>query len=306
MKSESDNLIENIKNLKKEKNAVILAHYYVSPEVQAISDYVGDSFYLAKIAKSSDADIIVFCGVSFMGESAKILNPSKKVLMPDILADCPMAHMVADGKIEAMREKYEDLAVVCYINSTAELKCKSDVCVTSSNAVKIVKNLPNKNIFFIPDKNLGGFVSELVPEKNIILNDGFCPIHAKVSEKELLEAKKEHPEAPVLSHPECEKNILDLSDFIGSTADIINFAKGSDAEEFIICTEYGVEFKLAEDSPKKKFIFPRTKPCCPDMKLITLDKIARVLETEENEVEVSEETREKALLPLDRMLELAK
>ena len=306
MKSESDNLIENIKNLKKEKNAVILAHYYVSPEIQAIADYVGDSFYLAKIAKSSDADIIVFCGVSFMGESAKILNPSKKVLMPDILADCPMAHMVADGKIEAMRKKYEDLAVVCYINSTAELKCKSDVCVTSSNAVKIVKNLPNKNIFFIPDKNLGGFVSELLPEKNIILNDGFCPIHAKVSEKELLEAKKEHPEAPVLSHPECEKNILGLSDFIGSTADIINYAKGSDAEEFIICTEYGVEFKLNEDSPSKKFIFPRTKPCCADMKLITLDKIAHVLETEENEGEVSEETREKALLPLDRMLELAK
>lgn len=306
MNSKTDNIIERIKKLKKDKNAVILAHYYVSSEVQAVADHIGDSFYLAKIAKSSDADIIVFCGVSFMGESAKILNPSKKVLMPDILADCPMAHMVADGKIEAIKEKYEDIAVVCYINSTAELKCKSDVCVTSSNAVKIVKNLPNKNIFFIPDKNLGAFVAEQVPEKNIILNDGFCPIHARVSEKELLNAKKEHPNALVLSHPECEKNILDLSDFIGSTADIINFAKNSVAEEFIICTEYGVEFKLNEDSPKKEFIFPKTKPCCPDMKLITLDKIAHVLETEENEVEVCEETRSKALLPLDKMLELAK
>ena len=152
-----------IEQLKKEKNAVILAHYYAPAEVQEIADYVGDSFYLAKIAKQSKADIIVFCGVYFMGESAKILNPDKKVLMPDLTADCPMAHMVADGIIDEMRKKYDDLAVVCYINSTAALKCQSDVCVTSSNAVKIVKSLPNKNIFFIPDKNLGRFVAEMLP-----------------------------------------------------------------------------------------------------------------------------------------------
>ena len=158
-----------IEQLKKEKNAVILAHYYVPSEVQEIADFVGDSFYLAKVAKNCDADIIVFCGVKFMGESAKLLNPDKKVLMPDLTADCAMAHMVADGAIEKMRAKYDDLAVVCYINSTTELKCQSDVCVTSSNAVKIVKNLPNKNIFFIPDQNLGGFVAAQVPEKNMIL-----------------------------------------------------------------------------------------------------------------------------------------
>ena len=299
-------IVKEIEKLKKEKNAVILAHYYVSAEVQALADYVGDSFYLAKIAKSSDSDIIVFCGVSFMGESAKILNPGKKVLMPDMNADCPMAHMVKDGKIEEMREKYDDLAVVCYINSTAELKCKSDVCVTSSNAVKIAMALPNKNIFFIPDRNLGTFVAEQVPEKNVIINDGCCPIHAAISYDELMEAKAAHPQALVLSHPECERAVLESSDYIGSTADIISYAKKIEANEFIICTEIGVDFKLIEDNPNKKFYFPKTKPCCADMKLITPEKVLHVLKTEENEVFVSDEIRERALLPLDRMLELAK
>ena len=186
---------DTIEQLKQAKNAVILAHYYAPSEVQEIADYVGDSFYLAKVAKQSNADVIVFCGVRFMGESAKILNPNKKVLMPDLTADCPMAHMVAPDIIEEMRNKYDDLAVVCYINSTAELKCKSDVCVTSSNAVKIVKALPNKNIFFIPDRNLGNFVAAQVPEKNIILNNGCCPIHAKITAEQVREELKKHPEA---------------------------------------------------------------------------------------------------------------
>ena len=302
----SENIAREIEKLKKEKNAVILAHYYVSAEVQALADYVGDSFYLAKIAKESTADIIVFCGVSFMGESAKILNPKKKVLMPDMTADCPMAHMVEDGKIEEMRARYDDLAVVCYINSTAALKCKSDVCVTSSNAVKIAMNLPNKNIFFIPDRNLGTFVAEQVPDKNVIINNGCCPIHAAISYDELMAEKAAHPSALVLSHPECERAILENSDYIGSTADIITYAAKSDCREFIICTEIGVDFQLVGDNPEKKFYFPKTKPCCTDMKLITPEKVLHVLKTEENEVFVSEETMEKALLPLDRMLELAK
>ena len=295
-----------IRALKKQKNAIILAHYYAPAEGQRIADYVGDSFYLAKIAKSSTADVIVFCGVAFMGESAKILNPNKKVLMPDVSADCPMAHMVAEGRIKELREKYDDLAVVCYINSTAELKCQSDVCVTSSNAVKIVKALPNKNIFFIPDKNLGRYVAEQVPEKNVILNHGYCPIHVKVSLEEVLREKKSHPTALVLSHPECEENILNISDYIGSTAEIIDFAKQSEKNEFIICTEDGVEFELIKANPNKKFYFTKTRPCCVDMKLNTLDKLLKVLETEENPIEVDEETRERALLPLNRMLELAK
>ena len=297
---------DKITNLKKEKNAVILAHYYVPDEVQEIADYVGDSFYLAKVAKKSDAEIIVFCGVSFMGESAKILNPNKKVLMPDMSADCAMAHMVKPGIIEKMRQQYEDLAVVCYINSTADLKCQSDVCVTSSNAVKIVKALPNQNIFFIPDKNLGSFVAKQVPEKNIILNDGCCPIHAKISLSHLEEEKNKHPNALVLTHPECEKEVVQCSDYIGSTADIISFANKSDAKEFIICTEEGVNFKLMNDNPDKKFYFPNPKPCCEDMKFNTLENVLKCLETEENEVTVSEEIRKRALVPLDKMLELAK
>ncbi len=295
-----------IRQLKEKKNAIILAHYYAPSAIQEVADYVGDSFYLAKIAKNSDADVIVFCGVGFMAESAKILNPNKKVLMPDVSSDCPMAHMVKVGKIEEMRAKYDDLAVVCYINSSAELKCQSDVCVTSSNAVKIVKALPNKNIFFIPDKNLGRYVAEQVPEKNIILNDGYCPIHVQISVEELLEEKKLHPNALVLSHPECEQKILELSDYIGSTAEIIDFANQSVCTEFIICTEDGVKFKLETDNPNKKFYFTKTSPCCVDMKLNTLDKLLKVLETEENAIEIDEQTRERAKLPLDRMLGLAK
>ncbi len=298
-------MTDKINQLKKQKNAVILAHYYAPAEVQEIADYVGDSFYLAKMAKQSDAEIIVFCGVYFMGESAKILNPHKKVLMPDISADCPMAHMVAEGKIARLREQYEDLAVVCYINSTAELKCQSDVCVTSSNAVKIVQSLPNKNIFFIPDKNLGRFVAEQVPEKNVIINDGYCPIHVSITAEQLSEERAKHPEAPVLSHPECEDSILYNSDYIGSTADIINYASKSNYNEFIICTENGVSFELQNQNTGKSFYFPSPCPKCADMKLNTLENLLNVLETEENEVIVSEDVRQGALLPLDKMLELA-
>ena len=295
-----------IENLKKEKNAVILAHYYAPPQAQQVADYVGDSFYLAKIAKESTADIIVFCGVSFMGESAKILNPQKKVLMPELSADCPMAHMVKAGVIDEMRKKYDDLAVVCYINSTAELKRQSDVCVTSSNAIKIVKSLPNKNIFFIPDRNLGRFVAEQVPEKNIILNDGCCPIHAEITKEQVEAEKRKHPGAKVLTHPECEKEIIEISDYIGSTAEIIDYAKNDPAKEFIICTEKGVEYKLMQDNPEKEFFFVTPEPCCRDMKLNSLENILSVLENEDKVVEISEDMRIKALNPLDRMLECAK
>lgn len=297
---------KQIEKLKLQKNAVILAHYYAPDEAQRVADFVGDSFYLAKVAKKTDADIIVFCGVSFMGESAKILNPDKKVLMPDLTANCPMAHMVTPGKIQKMREKYGDLAVVCYINSTAELKCQSDVCVTSSNAVKIVRSLPNKNIFFIPDRNLGRYVAEQVPEKNIIINDGCCPIHAAITKEQLQAVKNEHTEAQVLTHPECEPEVLAISDYIGSTAGIIEYAKKSDNKEFIICTEDGVKYKLLSDNPDKTFYFVSPTPCCKDMKLNTLENILSVLEKEDKVVEIDEATRKAALVPLDRMLECAK
>ena len=297
---------KQIEKLKSEKNAVILAHYYAPEEAQRVADYVGDSFYLAKVAKKTSADIIVFCGVSFMGESAKILNPDKKVLMPDLTADCPMAHMVKPGIIDEMRNKFSDLAVVCYINSTAELKCQSDVCVTSSNAVRIVKSLPNKNIFFIPDRNLGRFVAEQVPEKNIIINDGYCPIHAAITKEQLQTVKEEHPDAKILTHPECEPDVLKLSDYIGSTADIIDYAKKSNRRELIICTEDGVKYKLINDNPDKKFYFVSPTPCCKDMKLNTLENILSVLEKEDKVVEIDEATRLAALVPLNRMLECAK
>ena len=297
---------KRIEKLKKEKNAVILAHYYVPGEVQEIADYVGDSFYLAKVAKECEADRIVFCGVQFMGESAKILNPDKKILLPNLKADCPMAHMVRDGVIEEMRKSYEDLAVVCYINSTAELKTKCDVCVTSSNAVKVIRSLPNKNIFFVPDRHLGSFVAQQVPQKNMILNDGCCPIHAKIYAEQIEDLKEKHPCAMVLTHPESDEKVVEISEFVGSTSEIIDFAKKSEKNEFIICTEVGVAHRLMTDNPNKKFYFPNPDPCCVDMKLNTLKSVLEVLEKEHNEVIVDEEVRKKALLPLEKMLELGK
>lgn len=298
-------LKNRIQQLKKEKNAVILAHYYVHDEVQEAADYIGDSFYLSRLAATTDADTIVFCGVSFMGESAKILSPEKTVLMPDETADCPMAHMADIDRIDRLREEYEDLAVVCYINSTAELKCHSDVCVTSSNALKIVKSLPNHNIFFIPDEHLGRYVAAQVPEKNFIFNDGFCHVHAAVSPEQVKAAKQSHPEAKFLVHPECKADVLELADFIGSTSEIIDYASSCEAEEYIIGTELGVLYELKERNPGKKFYSAGAALCCPNMKKITLEKIVHVLETGENAVQVTEEMRTRANAPLNRMLELA-
>ncbi len=297
---------ETILQLKKEKNAVILAHYYVSDEVQEIADYIGDSFFLSKKAKELEQDIIVFCGVSFMGESAKILNPEKKVLMPDRLADCAMAHMVDLENIKKVRREYEDLAVVCYINSTAEIKCHADVCVTSANAVKIVKKLPNKNIFFIPDGNLGRYVAEQVPEKNVILNKGYCPVHNIMTIEQVKEAKILHPNAMFLVHPECVKALLDEADYIGSTSGIINFVADSDCQEFIIGTEIGVLYELKKQNPDKKFYTLNPDQICHDMKYITLEKIYEVLSKETNAVEMEESDRIGALNPLEKMLELAR
>lgn len=299
-------IIEKIKKLKEEKDAVILAHYYVSDEVQEIADYIGDSFYLSKVAVGLKEQTIVFCGVSFMGESAKILNPKKTVLMPDMSADCAMAHMADVETIQRMRDTYDDLAVVCYINSTGELKQHSDVCVTSANAVKIVKALPNKYIFFIPDRNLARYVAEQVPEKQFVFNEGYCPIHEQIRLEEVREEKELHPNAQILTHPECPKAICDLSDYIGSTSGIISYVGKSDCKEFIICTENGVRYELEKQNPDKKFYFTKTEPVCRDMKQITLEKIAHVLETGENEVQVEETLREESQKVLERMLELAK
>ncbi|CCZ54163.1 quinolinate synthetase complex A subunit [Clostridium sp. CAG:75] len=297
---------ERIEQLKKEKDIVILAHYYVDGEVQEIADLVGDSYFLAKKATEVSQQNILFCGVSFMGESAKILNPGKRVIMADEFADCPMAHMVDIAKIQQVREQYPDVAVVCYVNSTAEIKAYSDVCVTSSNALRVVQSLPNKHIFFIPDNNLGRYISTLVPEKEFIFNDGFCHVHTSIQRENVEEAKKLHPNAPVLTHPECTADVLEISDFIGSTSEILDYATKSDAKEFIICTEMGIFFELEQKNPDKRFYSVGHRQFCPNMKKITLEKVVRAMEEMEPEVTMDEELRVKANAPLVKMLELAK
>ena len=296
---------EEILRLKQERNAVILAHYYVDGEVQEIADYVGDSYYLSKLAVQLEEQTIIFCGVSFMGESAKILNPSKKVVMADETADCPMAHMVDIDKIEQVRRDNPDAAVVCYVNSAAEIKAHSDVCVTSSNAIRVVKNLPEKKIFFIPDNNLGRYVAGQLPEKEFIFHDGFCHVHKSIYREELLAAKEAHPQAKVLTHPECTQDVLEISDFIGSTSEIIDYATSSQDSEFIICTEMGIFYELGQKNPQKKFFSVGHRQFCPNMKKITLDKVKAALETLEPEMTVPEEIAARAKKPLERMLELA-
>ncbi len=299
-------LKDRIHRLKKEKDAVVLAHYYVNDDVQDVADYIGDSFYLSQVATEVEAKTIIFCGVSFMGESAKILNPGKNVRMPDLSADCPMAHMADEKRIQAMRETYKDLAVVCYINSTAELKKWSDVCVTSSNAVKIVKALPNENIYFIPDGNLGRYVAQHVPEKNVIVNDGYCPVHAQMTAEAVRTAKEKYPLAEVLAHPECIAEVLELADYIGSTSGIIDHARDSSGTEFIVCTETGVFYELLKKCPGKSFHPVMEDQICPDMKKITLEKIIHVLEEDANDVQISEQLRDQANKPLTNMLTLGK
>ncbi len=293
-----------ILELKNERNAVILAHYYVPDEVQEIADYIGDSFYLSKIATGIEADTIVFCGVSFMGESAKILNPNKVVIMPDETADCAMAHMAEVERIKKVREQYEDVAVVCYINSVAELKVHSDVCVTSANAVKIVKALPNKNIYFIPDVNLARYVAGQVKDKHFIFNDGFCPIHHALTKEEVIQVKEQYPNAEFLVHPECQTAVLDMADYIGSTSGIIDYATGSDKKEFIVGTECGVLYELRKKNPDKVFHLVSENMICHDMKKITLEKVLSGLENMNYQMEVSDEMREAANHSLNRMLEL--
>lgn len=295
---------ERIQSLKEKHNAIILAHYYVPDEVQDIADYIGDSFYLSKVAAQTNADTLVLCGVSFMGESAKIINPDKTVLMPDLEADCPMAHMADINKIKELRQQYDDLAVVCYINSTAELKKYSDVCVTSANALKIVRALPNKNIFFVPDENLGKYVASQVPEKHFIFNDGRYPIHAGLTADTLMRTKKAHPEAQVLIHPECTPDTLKLADYIGSTSGIIRYATESSCHSFIICTENGVMHELRKQNPDKEFYLADESFSCPGMKRITLEKVLDVLEHQNHKITVDEQLRKDSMIPLERMLKL--
>lgn len=304
-KTMEENVKEKLETLKKEKNAVILAHYYVDGEVQALADYVGDSYYLAKLATTLPQETIILCGVNFMGESAKLLNPDKNVILADEFADCPMAHMVEIQKIEEVRKKHKDIAVVCYVNSTAEIKAHSDVCVTSSNALRVVKNLPNQEIFFIPDNNLGRYIAKQIPEKQFVFHDGFCHVHKSITRENVEAAKQINPDAYVLAHPECTWDVLELAEFIGSTSEIIDYATKSDKEKFIICTEMGIFYELGQKNQNKKFYSVGHRQFCPNMKRITVEKVVKALETLEPKVEVDEKIAENASLPLQRMMELA-
>lgn len=308
MKMEDKNLMDNvskIEQLKKEKNAVIMAHYYVEDEVQAVADYIGDSYYLSEAATKVDADTIVLCGVSFMGESAKILNSGKTVLLPDASADCPMAHMASVERIKEIREQYQDVAVVCYVNSTAALKAASDVCVTSANAFKIVKALPNKNIYFIPDQNLARYIADKLPDKHFIFNDGFCHVHNNITAAQINEAKRTRPLAKVLVHPECRPEVTALADYVGSTSGIISHVGECDAKEFIVATETGVFCELKKRYPDRKFYAAGNAQICPNMKKITLEKIIRALENKAPEVVLEETFLKCALTPMERMLQLS-
>ena len=299
----TNQLSEKILKLKKEKNAIILAHLYQIPEIQEIADYVGDSYYLSQVARDAKEDLIIFCGVKFMAESAKVLSPEKTVILPAPNAGCPMADMAEVEDVEEMIEKYPDAFKVCYINSSYEVKALCDASVTSSSALKIIKNIPNKQILFLPDQNLGGYISEFFPEKEFILWRGFCPTHHRITAEDIIQAKEEHPNVKVLSHPECSKEVRDLSDYIGSTSGIINYATECEDKEFIIATEEGVLHQLKKKNPDKKFYFPEVM-VCPNMKKTSLQDVYDALDGKKEEVILDEEIRKKALTSLENMHKL--
>lgn len=296
-------LKDNILKLKKEKNAIILAHLYEPDEIQEIADYVGDSYYLSKIARDCEEELIIFCGVKFMRESAKILSPQKTIILPATNAGCPMADMAEASDLKEMIEKYPNAFKVCYINSSYEVKALCDVSVTSSSALDILKNVPNKEILFLPDRNLGSYIAEFFPEKEFILWEGFCPTHERLTSEEVLKAKQEHPNVKVLAHPECNKPVRDLADYIGSTSGIINYATKCEDNEFIICTEEGILYELNKRNPNKKFYFPE-KMICPNMKKTSLEKVYDALCGKIDEVVLDKEISEKALTSLENMHKL--
>ena len=298
------NLVDKILKLKKEKNAVILAHYYQPGEVQAIADYVGDSYYLSEKARDCSEEVIMFCGVRFMAESAKILSPEKKVLMPCPSAGCTMADMASAEAVVTMKEKYPEAFTVCYINSTYNVKAHCDVAVTSSSALKILKNVHNKQILFLPDKNLGSYISEFFPDKEFILWDGFCRCHNKVNKEDILKAKEKYNESKILVHPECPKEIRDMADYIGSTSGIIDYATKDSCKSYIVATEEGILYELKNKNPNKIFIIPGDRICCQDMKMTTLENIYDSLLNMKNEIILDEEIRLKALKSLENMHKL--
>lgn len=295
---------EEILKLKKEKNALILAHYYQPLEVQDIADHVCDSYEMAKRAAAAEQDLIIICGVKFMAESAKILSPDKKVLFPAPDAGCPMADMVEPEDVLELKRQHPDGTVMCYVNSSAAVKAVSDICCTSSSAVKIAKSLDAEKIIFVPDRHLGKYTAEQVPEKEFVLWRGFCPTHHKVTEKDVLAAKAARPSAKFAAHPECREEVLKHADYIGSTAGIINFARETDAEEVIIGTEMGILERLQRELPDKKLYSVSAGFVCPNMKKTGLAEVLNSLKNEVYEVLMSTEEINAAKQSLDRMISI--
>ena len=294
---------EKIKKLKKERNAIILAHNYQLPEVQDIADFVGDSLELARIAKEAKEKVIIFCGVHFMAETASILAPDKIVILPDIHAGCPLANSITPEDILNLKKKYSDYAVVSYINTTAEVKAVSDYICTSANAVSVVEKISEDKIIFVPDRNLGYYISKHT-KKEMIIWDGFCPTHQRILPQNILELKDKYKDAKIVVHPECRKEVLDLADKVASTSGIIKYVKEDNHNRYIIGTEAGLLHRLRKEVPNKEFFLASPLAVCANMKKITLEKILWSLEDLAPQVKVPDHIREKALIPIERMLSL--
>ncbi len=298
-----NSLGKRIDQLKKQKNAVILAHNYQPAEIQDIADYVGDSLELARISQSIQCSTILFCGVHFMAETAKILNPGKKVLLPDLHAGCPMANMITPEQLQAEKMKHPHAAAITYINSTAAVKALSDVCCTSANGVEIVRSTAADAVIFSPDKYLGAYIERLVPEKKYHIWNGYCPTHMVFTHEGVLALKEEHPDALVLVHPECRVEVQAIADRICSTSQMIGFARDQKTEKFIICTETGLLHRLRKINPGKTFIAGSAHAICPNMKLTTLEKAIWALEDGRHEIEVNPEIQTAARSAIEKMVQ---
>ncbi len=304
MIKEDKKLVTKIKELKKKRNAVILAHNYQLPEVQDIADFRGDSLELSRIAAKTEAEVIVFCGVYFMAETASILSPDKLVIMPDVSAGCPMANMMTADDLRKLKQEHPQAVAIGYVNTSAAVKAELDYCCTSTNAVAVVNALKNeKEIIFVPDKYLADYVSRKTGRK-LIAWHGFCPTHVKILPEDLKREKKFHPLAKVMVHPECLSSVVDLADFVLSTSQMAKYAKENPAKEFIVGTESGLLYRLKQDNLDKEFYLASERAVCPNMKRTTQEKVLWALEELKDEVRVSEETRQKARLAIERMLKI--
>jgi len=305
MENRDTGLTEKILSLKKKRQAVILSHNYQLGEVQDIADFVGDSLDLSQNAARTDAEVIVFCGVHFMAETASILCPDKTVLLPDAHAGCPMANMITAEKLRDKKKELPGAPVVCYVNSTAEVKAESDVCCTSANAVKVAESLDARILLFVPDQYLGHYVATKT-DKEMVLWPGYCPTHVRIRPPDIIRLRQEYPQAKVIVHPECRPEVIDLADETLSTSGMVRFARQTEAREIVVGTEIGIIHRLRKENPGKKFIHASEQAVCPNMKLITLEKILWSLEEMAPEVKVPEEIRVKAKAAVDRMLEIGR